>query len=100
MDEDYFGFDESIPSSEEQGKGKGFLEEHFFKILIGGCLGGILVLVVVISIIISVSKKVSKKTRAGRVDSEEPTEPPVTSRAKNLSSREQKVLSLFMKSSK
>ena len=78
---------------------KGFLEKNFFLLIVGGCLGGIVLVIILVSILLSLRGKLCQKRQ---VEPEEPEDVPipVTARDRNLSSREQRVLSLFMKSSK
>ena len=103
-EEDYFGFDdnlnEGIEAHEEDEKG--FVEENFFLIIVGGCLAGIVVMVVLISAIVMISLKIRNNKRPEAVSKPEvPAGPsPVLKRKNNLSSREQRVLSLLVKSGK
>ena len=103
-EEDYFGFDdnlnEGIEAHEEDEKG--FVEENFFLIIVGGCLAGIVVMVVLISAIVMISLKKRNNRRLEAVSEPEASAgpSPVLKRKNNLSSREQRVLSLLVKSGK
>ena len=87
---------------EKKEEEKGFLEKHFFLVIVGGCLAGIVLVIVLVSIILSLRGKICKKGRQTDEEDEEPEDvpAPVMTRDGNLSKREQRVLSLFMKSSK
>ena len=103
-EEDYFGFDdnlnEGIEAHEEDEKG--FVEENFFIIIVGGCLAGIVVMVVLISAIVMISLKKRNNRRLEAVSEPEASAgpSPVLKRKNYLSSREQRVLSLLVKSGK
>ena len=89
--------------SQPKKRKKGFFEENLFLIIIGGCVGGIILIVVLITIFSTVNLKLCKKASA-EAQVEEPGDtggpPPVPRGYKILSNREQKVLSLLMKSGK
>ena len=87
---------------EKKEEEKGFLEKHFFLVIVGGCLAGIVLVIILVSIILSLRGKICKKGRQTDEEDEEPEDvpAPVMTRDGNLSKREQRVLSLFMKSSK
>lgn len=84
---------------EKKEEEKGFLEKNFFLVIVGSCLGGIVLVIILVSIILSLRGKLCKKTRAKEEESED-VPAPVMTRDRNLSNREQRVLSLFFKSSK
>ena len=91
---------EGIEAHEEDEKG--FVEENFFLIVVGGCLAGIVLMVVLISAIVMISLKIRNNKRLEAVsEPEAPAGPsPVLKRKNYLSSREQRVLSLLVKSGK
>ena len=89
--------------SQPKKKKKGFFEENLFLMIIGGCVAGIILIVVLITIFTTINQKLCKKASAEALV-EEPGDPggppPVPRGYKILSNREQKVLSLLMKSGK
>ena len=84
---------------EKKGGEKGFLENNYFLVIVGSSLAGIVLLIVLVSILLSLRGKLCRKTRAKDEESEDVPAPTLT-RDRNLSHREQRVLSLFLKSSK
>ena len=93
--EDTHHMNEQVKKEQE----KGFLEKNFFLLIVGGCLAGIVLVIILVSILLSLRGKLCQTTE---VEAEEPEDvpAPVMTRDRNLSSREQRVLSLFVKSSK
>ena len=88
-----------IKRKEKKEEEKGFLEKNFFLLIVGGCLAGIVLVIILVSILLSLRGKLCKKTRVE--EDEEPGDVPAPDMIsdRNLSNREQRVLSLFMKSS-
>ena len=84
---------------EKKEQEKGFLEKNFFLVIVGSCLAGIVLLIILVSIILSLRGKLCVKTQAKDEESEDVPAPIIT-RDRHLSNREQRVLSLFLKSSK
>ena len=75
---------------EKKNQEENFLEKNFFLVIVGGSLAGIFLLILVFSILLYLMGKLCKKPR---VEEKEPED-------RNLSIREQRVLSLILKSSK
>ena len=73
---------------EAEASRKGLLEDHFLLAVVGGCLGGIVLVVVAISLVLTVVASLEQP----------PPDPVLNTEVRQLSSREQRVLSLFMKS--
>ena len=91
--------DTHIKRKEKKEEEKGFLEKNFFLLIAGGCLAGIVLVIIVVSIFLSLRGKRCKKTRDEKDEEPEDVPAPDLTRDRNLSKREQRVLSLFMKSS-
>ena len=75
---------------EKKNQEENFLEKNFFLVIVGGSLAGIFLLILVFSILLYLMGKLCKKPR---VEEREPED-------RSLSIREQRVLSLILKSSK
>ena len=75
---------------EKKNQEENFLEKNFFLVIVGGSLAGIFLLILVFSILLYLMGKLCKKPRVVEKEPED----------RNLSIREQRVLSLILKSSK
>ena len=91
--------DTSKKRKENKDQLKDFLKKNFFLVIVGGCIAGIVLLIIVVSILLYLWGKICKKTK---VEDEEPENVPssIMTRDINLSQREERVLSLLLKSSK